>query len=176
MAFKLGHTAWNKDMRVATNTGKTHFKKGVEPWNKGVTSPEEKKIKAKKRIDNWLAKNPERKRELNRISQHKMYANPIYRAKKQKEEREKIAKLKQAVYENYGMVCACCGEDNPLFLTIDHVNNDGFATKTSGGNRYSSTAVYRKIVKEGFPDTFQVLCMNCNFGKSRNKGICPHKN
>ncbi len=26
-----------------------------------------------------------------------------------------------------------------------------------------------------FPPGFQTLCHNCNIGKHRNKGICPHK-
>ena len=32
---------------------------------------------------------------------------------------------KEKVFDHYGWVCACCGEAEPLFLTIDHVNNDG---------------------------------------------------
>jgi hypothetical protein len=24
-------------------------------------------------------------------------------------------------------------------------------------------------------DTFQVLCFNCNIGRERNGGMCPHK-
>ena len=26
---------WNKNIKIKTNTGKTHFKKGISPWNKG---------------------------------------------------------------------------------------------------------------------------------------------
>lgn len=33
--FALGHTSWNKDKNIQTNSGKTHFKKGYIPWNKG---------------------------------------------------------------------------------------------------------------------------------------------
>ncbi len=29
------------------------------------------------------------------------------------------------VWAHYGQRCACCGETEPAFLAIDHVNNDG---------------------------------------------------
>ena len=87
--------------------------------------------------------------------------------------------LKQKVFDHYGNKCNCpeCQENNPLFLTIDHVNNDG--NKHMGVNtkkRIAGEYLYRMIIKENFPDKYQILCMNCNFGKRMNKGICPHNN
>lgn len=35
MSENCGHVAWNKGIHVQTNTGRTHFKKGFTPWNKG---------------------------------------------------------------------------------------------------------------------------------------------
>lgn len=83
-------------------------------------------------------------------------------------------KQRQTVYDAYGNKCNCCGETNPLFLTIDHVNNDGFKDKTAKGNRRTGIWYVDKIIKANFPDSFQLLCYNCNYGKNRNKGICPH--
>lgn len=60
------------------------------------------------------------------------------------------------------------------FLTIDHVKNDGYKDKIRG-KRYSGAELMRKVIKEVFPDTYQILCFNCNCGKARNNGICPHK-
>jgi len=37
-----------------------------------------------------------------------------------------LIKLKTMVYNHYGWLCNCCGETTPKFLTIDHVNNDGY--------------------------------------------------
>lgn len=34
-------------------------------------------------------------------------------------------RIKQKVFDHYGERCACCGETERLFLTLDHVNNDG---------------------------------------------------
>jgi len=79
-------------------------------------------------------------------------------------------KLKGEIYNHYGRECACCGEDNELFLSIDHVNNDGYKER----KRYGA-GIYTKIRAEGFPPTYQVLCMNCNWGKHKNGGVCPHQ-
>ncbi len=32
MVFKKGHKTWNKNLKIQTNTGRTHFKKGHTPW------------------------------------------------------------------------------------------------------------------------------------------------
>lgn len=44
-------------------------------------------------------------------------------------------------------------------------------------NRKAADRVYRELVKTDFADAdrFQVLCHNCNCGKYRNGGICPHQ-
>lgn len=84
------------------------------------------------------------------------------------------------IYNAYGNKCACCGEINKLFLTIDHINNDGYKIRTRNKkDGYSqsefSGTYYQKIIKANFPKDLQLLCWNCNCGKARNKGICPHK-
>ena len=59
-------------------------------------------------------------------------------------------------------------------MSIDHINNDGYKHRelTNIGN---GSTTYFWLIKNNFPDDFQILCMNCNHGKSRNNGICPHK-
>lgn len=80
-------------------------------------------------------------------------------------------KLKIIEYYSKGKnCCECCGEKQRLFLTVDHINNDGFKDKISG--HY----LYIWILKNNFPDGFQIYCMNCNLGKHLNHGVCPHKN
>jgi hypothetical protein len=81
---------------------------------------------------------------------------------------------KKMVYEHYGGRCFCCGEDNIYFLSIDHVDNDGHTERWPNGSRITGVHLYRRIVKAGFPKKYQLLCMNCNFGKRMNNGICPH--
>lgn len=81
---------------------------------------------------------------------------------------------KAKVFEHYGMQCACCGESTLMFLTIDHINNNGAEhrrkLKSAGGSSFFSW-----IVRNNFPDGFQTLCRNCNWGKHANHGICPHQ-
>lgn len=75
----------------------------------------------------------------------------------------------------YGNKCACCGEEDPGFLTLDHINNDG-AKERKELNLLVSDQVYILARKEGWPkDKYQILCYNCNMGKHRNGGVCPHK-
>ena len=80
---------------------------------------------------------------------------------------------KEIVFSHYGWRCACCGEEERAFLSMDHVNNDGYKDRVNKSR--SSSKLYRKIKKQGFPRAYQVLCMNCNFGKRMNGGVCPHK-
>ena len=96
---------------------------------------------------------------------HNHREDDIARKKKDKQQAKKI------VFEHYGNVCSCCGETEIMFLTIDHVNNDG-----NKDRRINGTHIYKRIIKEGFPSHFQILCRNCNWGKHVNGGTCPHSN
>ncbi|HEY1646272.1 MAG TPA: hypothetical protein VGF75_08015 [Candidatus Saccharimonadales bacterium] len=80
-------------------------------------------------------------------------------------------KLKLDVLNAFNRECDCCGETNPHFLTLDHVQNDGNIHRQELNN-YQCMAEARK---EGFPkEKYQLLCMNCNFAKG-HYGECPHK-
>jgi len=82
------------------------------------------------------------------------------------------------VYEYYGGAkCSCCGETQFLFLSIDHINNNGaeHRRELKHGKYTTGVAMARWLIANNYPDGFQILCMNCNLGKQRNGGICPHK-
>jgi hypothetical protein len=113
------------------------------------------------------ARNPEKYLESNRRSRAR------YSKKYKAKGKIKYLELKAQVFAHYGAFCACCGETEPLFLTVDHVNNDGAKDREKNGS--ASGAFYDRIIKEGFPNTYQILCRNCNWGKHRNGGICPHQ-
>lgn len=82
-----------------------------------------------------------------------------------------IAKFKLDFLAAFGGKCSCCGERNPYFLTLDHVNNDGAEHR----RRMAQVAVLMQARREGFDKTkYDCLCMNCNFAKG-HYGICPHK-
>ena len=97
---------------------------------------------------------------------------------KRKEEREL---LKLEVFSIYSKkisnseipCCACCGENSHIeFLALDHVKN----RKSVGHKRNVDTGHRLRLwaKKNGYPNTLQVLCHNCNTAKGEN-GICPHK-
>ncbi len=90
-------------------------------------------------------------------------------------QRAKRARYKALVYDHYGRKCNCCGETEILFLSVDHVNNDGNTHKHRSGQRVLGAALYGQIVSSGYPDSYQILCMNCNYGKHKNSGVCPHE-
>jgi hypothetical protein len=83
-------------------------------------------------------------------------------------------KVKLQTFEIYGgAVCACCSETELVFLTLDHINNNGAAERrdTNKVGRH----FYRWLKDQGYPPGYQVLCFNCNSGRSLNRGICPHQ-
>ena len=88
-------------------------------------------------------------------------------------QKRRYNKLKDEIISHYGGKCACCGEHERLFMELDHINNDGHSTR---GRFMSSHHFYVLVKREGFPQNkYQLLCSNCNQGKERNGGICPHK-
>ncbi len=90
--------------------------------------------------------------------------------------REKAQERKLLTFQAYGGIfCKCCGETNPIFLTIDHVNNDGAEHRRKIHGRRDGGNIYSWLKAHRFPPGFQVLCFNCNHGKYLNRGICPHQ-
>ena len=76
-------------------------------------------------------------------------------------------------FELYGNKCVCCGESVKDNLTMDHVKNNGKELRKKNG---TGLAEYRVAIKVYDPETYQVLCWNCNLGKQTNKErICPHQ-
>ena len=84
----------------------------------------------------------------------------------------KISEARKVVLKFYGAFCGCCGEDEESFLDIDHVFNDG-----ADHRREIKKDLCVWIVQNNFPnpERYQVLCSNCNQGKRRAGGICPHE-
>lgn len=87
---------------------------------------------------------------------------------------QKDLKCKIDTIEIYGGKCVCCEESNIIFLTIDHVLEDG-AEERRDINKSGGPKFYRWLKKQGYPkDNYQVLCFNCNFAK-HVLGVCPHQ-
>jgi hypothetical protein len=91
-----------------------------------------------------------------------------------KRSREKWRKYREMILDYYGRKCVCCGEEEESFLTLDHINDDGYLDRNPNGDKKSGKELYVLVEKQGFPDKYQILCQNCNWGK-KIKGICPHQ-
>jgi hypothetical protein len=74
------------------------------------------------------------------------------------------------VLAHYGARCACCGENTPEFLSIDHIAGNGAAHRKEIGE---GSRLYAWLIKNNFPEGFQLLCYNCNHAKG-HRGECPH--
>ena len=68
--------------------------------------------------------------------------------------------------------CACsgCNESHVEFLTIDHINGGGRKHRRKVGSGHN---FFLWLIRNNFPEGYQVLCMNCNWAKG-NYGMCPH--
>jgi hypothetical protein len=102
-------------------------------------------------------------------------------AQHRKSSREWAAKKrsanKSACILKYGGSCVCCGETEPIFLCIDHIEDDGARHRELIGQGIrkigSGSIIYAWLVKNNFPAGFQLMCANCNLGKQ--SGGCPHQ-
>jgi len=115
------------------------------------------------------ADNPNYKPQVPRSEDEKKEAS-------KEKKRKYYQRLKKQVFDAYANICACCGETTPEFLTLDHVNNDGAEHKRQlqGNSRAGGTSVFLDVIRQHFPDTFQLLCYNCNCSK-QFAGGCPHQ-
>lgn len=80
-------------------------------------------------------------------------------------------KLKRDVVQAYGGCCVCCEEREIVFLSVDHINGDGNKHREKVG---SGTKFYYWLKRNKYPSSFQILCMNCQFG-IRYGHVCPHQ-
>lgn len=91
--------------------------------------------------------------------------------------REIRARDRAKVFDYYGRVCVCCGEDDFDVLTLDHLDGDGAQhRKAIGIVRSDSAIIYRWIIRNNFPDKprFTVLCKSCNSSKGRGLACRKH--
>lgn len=123
------------------------------------------------KVQEWYWENREHKIE---------YAKEWYEGNKDKHRGYGVGyrnKLRDDVFGAYGGKCSCCGETERMFLTIDHIDGNGNQHRkaTLGSFNRAGLSTYAWLRQNDYPKGFQCLCQNCNVGKHRNKGICPHK-
>jgi hypothetical protein len=121
----------------------------------------------------YRRKHPDKVRAAARKYRKREYSsNPEFRARYIAHAKASYAAIRARLIAGYGGACACCREAEPSFLELDHVNG--------GGNRHfashkSPVGVYREVLLAGCPPIYRLLCANCNRGRQRNGGECPHQ-
>lgn len=103
--------------------------------------------KTKIRIKNWIENNRENTRKYHR-------------------DRSRI--IRTLFLDMYGNRCSCCGEDEKVFLTIDHIKRQIGIKRKEGSNQ-----AYYKALKIYDPQKYRILCHNCN--QATIYGECPHQ-
>jgi len=88
----------------------------------------------------------------------------LYNKLGRQQSKNRLEKLQQAM----GGVCKNCLEDDPIFLQIDHVNNDGWVCKNPITGRREGKLKLKTYLEN--PKKYQLLCANCNWAKHLNGG------
>ena len=77
--------------------------------------------------------------------------------------------------------CRCCGENSHIeFLALDHINgrrqmdSEPELVKLGYSSKFLNVQLTAWIIKNDFPEGFQILCHNCNSAKGFY-GKCPHE-
>ena len=125
----------------------------------------------------WVAKHEHRKeveRAYTKIYRARPEIRQRIRFQRRQYYRRNYYELKRLLFDHYSggdIKCACCGEREIVFLSLDHIVGSSKADRKRFGDHFMW---YRWLVKNGYPPSLQVLCMNCNWGRRYN-GICPHR-
>ena len=84
---------------------------------------------------------------------------------------ERNQKLRIELIAAYGGKCACCGESQYEFMSLDHIAN---GRGNPADRSEPSYVLWGRLRREGWPQgEFQILCHNCNLAKGFY-GACPH--
>ncbi len=154
-------------------------KDGLTIWCRACIAEYKRTSGAAKR---WYQKNLEQNRERARqYYQANAAERRDYSRNRRTDDREHVAALdrargqsaKFAAFHAYGgPVCVCCGETEPVFLAIDHIDGCSAELRRQQG---MGTNLYYWLKRNDYPPGFRVLCHNCNQGRRLNKGVCPHQ-
>ena len=117
---------------------------------------------------------------VSHVKQYRKIYNKRNRIKTNAQATARRLRERMLLQNAYGNKCACCGETNPEFLTLDHKRNNGAAHRKSlrgnkrrngGGSTFWRWLRFRKYPK----DNYQLLCYNCNCAKEFSVAkVCPH--
>ena len=97
------------------------------------------------------------------VKWHRNYADAGYRA--QWYLKKKLDILSH--YSNGAIKCGHCGFEDIRALSIDHIDGGGAPHRKMTGND-----IYGWLKRNGYPEGYQVLCMNCQLIKRQVNREC----
>jgi len=143
---------------------------------------QEHKAEAKLKSRQWYQKNKERvKTQYRDLPQEKKIRKNLLHNLSRRKNREKVRhqklrerqNIKVAVLTHYGNgkpACVRCGFDDLRALSIDHIYGGGSkhrqAVSKGGGYNF-----YHWLKRQGFPEGYQSLCMNCQLIKEQERRV-----
>lgn len=77
-------------------------------------------------------------------------------------------RLRQLILDHYGHYCNNCKHVDDDVMSVDHVHNDGAEHRKTVR---TPQALLKFIRDTNYPNTFQILCCNCNWKKHVNGGV-----
>lgn len=122
------------------------------------------KLSADERRKRWREDGKKRRKDNNEVILKKELKRRVFL---------RVEALRHYATNRMHISCVCCGEDQLLFLSLDHKNNDGNKHRKLVGTGGSN--LYAWLKRNNYPAIFQILCHNCNMGRAQNNGVCPHK-
>jgi len=158
-----------KNIEKARIVRRTYY---INNKDKAVQYGKEYRLKNKEKMKEWQKKY----HIVYKDKLRKYYQNYYYLNKDEIYKKSKISNYKRKIdcFNAYGgCICKCCGEKEIGFLSLDHVENDGADER----RKLKKQNIYQYLKNNKYPDKhrYQVLCMNCQYGKKLNNGVCFHK-
>ena len=118
----------------------------------------------KRKVYNKIYYQENREKILEHCGQYNQEHKEEYRAY----HKQYSSKVKMDAFIHYGngkLACVKCGFDDIRALSIDHIDGGGGKHRRSLGTQGWSRSFYVWLRKQGYPEGYQTLCMNCQWIK-----------
>lgn len=151
-------------------------------WRAKHPDYHKKWLKRRRREDpEWFERKRQKALIASRVKRREMGILPKTKLPKEELNRRRnaarkkyTAKLRYEMLEHYGSLCVCCGEEEPTFLCIDHIDGQIPEMKRFGKKLTAGPLLLIWMKKQNWPSGYQILCYNCN-NAIRWGDPCPHQ-
>lgn len=109
---------------------------------------------------------------LTKVQEYQRKHYQEHKVEKQARRKELNDQQRSAFLKMYGEKCQCCGESETVFLVIDHIKGQKGIPRSK---KELGAPAYRAALKSYDPDTYRILCHNCNFATRYEGSTCPHQ-